>query len=678
MDIKPKPIRSGVVFLLAAMLAACGGSDGDSIDIACPNTEPYGCSTGETEPLYTFQWALNHADSWFKDYPEVFAGNLDLNVEPVHRQGIKGQGVKVLVVDSGVDLQHEDLLPNADYSRSWNLLSNTNDPHPFEDMEAHGTGVAGIIGAAQNGKGVMGIAPMASIAGVNYIEAQYVPNAPYLVHGGSEWSSQTDVFNASYGLDTVAMPYESPVTDPQLPRGLKNLRGGKGAIFIKAAGNSFSEPLCGIGLPAYFDCSNPANDNFTLEPNILAVAALNAKGVASSYSSAGSVVWVSGFGGEMGRNGLYGEGAGESGQDGPTVYTTDLRGCIEGYSNTNAPTPFLRGQSERNGVPDNPNCDYMSMNGTSSAAPTISGVASLVLSANPELTWRDVREILRLSARKVDPDYLDRIPYRGDKPYGSMMDLTTNEVVEVRGGAKDIVDGATLTPLNLGWQVNGAGLEYSNWYGFGLPDAERAVALAKEYAANPSMSRGGDVTIPEFRYLSYWYDGAGADSAFPVPADVPRIQREFPYKRITSLGKFTGGEQTVDQFQVRLTGGNVCLGAVGVAVRSPSGTTSILKMPDDHFRAEGIGYFVDYALGSYAFYGEQAAGDWELFLIASNPEPSKLVGKRNGDGTVTEFMSLPCPNPGSDDDDDDDDDDDGIELGDDAYAFVVSARIIAQ
>src|SRR5690606_1633397 len=401
-----KPIHTSMVFLVAALLTACSGSDSDSPDpdpdLACPSTEPYACSTGETEPLYTFQWALNHADSWFKDYPEVHAGGLDLNVEPVHRQGIKGQGVKVLVVDSGVDLHNEDLQANADWSRSWNFITETNDPIPVKEMEAHGTAVAGMIGAAQNGIGVMGIAPLASIAGVNYIESQFAPNAEYLIYGNSEWSSQTDVFNASYGNDVGAHPYESPSTDPQLPRGMKNLRDGKGAVFLKAAGNSFSEPYCGIGVPAYYDCSNPANDPFTLEPNIVTIAALNAKGEASSYSSAGPVVWVSGFGGERGSNGNYGEGAGANGQDGPTIFSTDMRGCIQGYSNTSERTPFLRGQTERNGIPDNPECDYTYMNGTSSATPTITGVATLILSANPNLTWRDVREILRLSARKVD------------------------------------------------------------------------------------------------------------------------------------------------------------------------------------------------------------------------------------------------------------------------------------
>src|SRR5690606_15664663 len=136
--------------------------------------------------------------------------------------------------------------------------------------------------------------------------------------GNAPWSSKAHVFNASYGGDNDAAPYESD-TDAETTaiRGLKNLREGKGALFLKAAGNSFTDALCGLGA-GYYDCTNPANDRTTLESHVITVAALNAMGSASSYSSAGSVVWITGMGGEHGSYGEYGEMPGARGNDGPT------------------------------------------------------------------------------------------------------------------------------------------------------------------------------------------------------------------------------------------------------------------------------------------------------------------------------------------------------------------------
>ncbi|VCU69601.1 Microbial serine proteinase precursor [Pigmentiphaga humi] len=652
--------------LLAAVLTACGGSGAkEDPPAACAETGPYACKTGETEPLYPFQWALNYAASYFKGFPDAFGNGLDLNVEPVHRQGIKGQGVNVLVLDIGTDLHNEDLAPNADFSMSWNFLTETNDPYPdlTHPSAAHGTVVAGIIAGAQNGKGVMGIAPLATLGGANFISKS---DGIFDAYGGAPWSSKAHVFNASYGSDTLAAPYESDVASSKTVavRGLKKLRDGKGAVFLKAAGNSFSPGLCGLDA-AYFDCTNPANDISNLEPNIITVAALNAKGSASSYSSAGSVVWVTGMGGEFGSNGNYGEGAGND-QDGPTIFSTDLRGCIYGYSRTGAHTPFLRGQTARNGQPDNADCDYAYMNGTSAATPTLAGVAALVLSANPALTWRDVRDIFRASARKVDADYLHHIPFKGDKPFGALLDLATNQPTDRMGSPADIRDGATAFPMDLGWQKNAAGYEYSNWYGFGVPDTAKAVALALEYKDNPGLSRSGDVQMPAFRPVAYWQlDDLSEDfDEDELEGAAVRIG-PFPYRRITSLGKFEGSRQTVDQLQIRLSGEGVCLGSLGIAARSPAGTVSLLKLPNDHFKADGWDTFRQYTLGSYAFHGETAEGSWEFFAIASNSDTQITVIDTDDDGEPRKRLSEPCPSKNGDGSDRD-------------FRFVAEARIVAQ
>ncbi|WP_269497611.1 S8 family serine peptidase [Castellaniella sp. S9] len=651
------------------ILAGCDGSGSSSSPQAaatCPETGPHACKAGETEPLYTFQWALNHVASFFSGTPDVSDGGLDLNVEPVHRQGIKGQGVNVLVLDSGVDFRNEDLAPNADPSLSRNLLTQTSDPFPSETElkapeSAHGTAVSGTILAAQNGQGVMGIAPRASLGAANLLDAAVVAIADaatlFEAYGGGDWSSKAHVINASYGKGIYAEPYEQGTAiDTAAIRSLKGLRAQKGIVFVKSAGNYFgSFNLGGLGFrcmpvgQARSPCVNPANDIEMLEPNVIAVAALNARGQRSSYSSAGPVVWITGMGGESGRGGVYGEGNGPV--DGPTIFTTDISGCSLGFSQYEANldparyivTDFMVGKSSRNGVPDNPNCDYTYMNGTSSAAPTISGVVALVLSANPDLSWRDVRDILRLSARKVDIGYPDRSPALGEPAYGALFDLTDHSFA-APGAADDIVAGATAVPLNLGWQTNGAGLEYSDWYGFGVPDTQRAVALAQEYARDPALGRGHDVRFEPFKEVAFWHKDT--PRAAPQPGDDRFKDVGFPYQTVTQIATFPGGDGVADEFQVRLSQQNVCLGSVGIAVRSPAGTVSLLKQPLDHFALISSSYSnaQHYTVGSYAFYGEPAAGDWQILAVASNPDTPPadpaLCSALDGGGDPRAFQFL--------------------------------------
>lgn len=653
-------LRYSAAILAMASLSACLGSDDDASP--CPETGAYACLSGETEPLYPFQWALNYAASFFKDFPLVFGGGMDLNVAPVHRQGIKGQGVNVLVLDTGADLHNPDLRANADFSMSWSFTTQQHDPYPADlthSSAPHGTAVAGIIAAAQNGTGVMGIAPRVTLGAADYISrAGNGASNTFAAYGGASWSSKAHVINASFGNDTMVQPYEGDVINATVTalRGLKALRDGKGAVFIKSAGNSFEETECGSG-PVYFDCTNPANDPAMMESNAIVVAALNAKGQASSYSSAGSVIWVTGMGGEYGNYGSYGEG--NDLDDGPTIYSTDLSGCVRGYSRVNAGTPFLRGQTQRNGVADNPHCDYGYMNGTSAAAPSIAGVAALILSANPDLSWRDVRDILRMSARKIDVDYIQRMPPgASDARYGALMDLTDNDMFSDMGSADDIVDGAQAAPVNLGWQRNAAGYDHSEWYGFGVPDAQKAVALAQAYRSDPGRSRSGDVVMPAFRDVAYWQLQADDIPDLDDGAQV-RIGA-FPYQRVTLAGVFTADASTVDQFQLRLNGEGVCLGSLGIAVKSPSGTMSLLKLPKDHFKADGTSDFDDYGLASVAFYGEPAQGKWEIYTIASNPDLPITI---NVNDRWQE--SEPCPTT--------DDNDDALD-----FRMRIEARVVTQ
>lgn len=599
------------VALSSVFLSACGGSSSGGTDNTPTCTEQgvsstYACKTGSTEPLYTYQWALQASNSFFAAFPSVFGPPLDLNVEPAHTQGIKGQGVNVMVLDDGLDVTHEDLVANVDRAMTNNFVSGSNDPTPSDVRDAHGTHVGGIIAAAQNGLGVVGIAPRARLGGSNLIANDMLtPANSLLAYGGAEWSKRTDVFNGSYGLNPEtpsAFDTADGNADNLILRSIAKLRGGKGAVAVRSAGNEFKDfkgRNCPAEITGQISCENPVHDPVMLEPTVIVAGATNAKGVKSSYSNAGPALWVAGYGGEYGGQGTHGQG------DGPTIFSTDLQGCTLGYSRTvnldpevDTITDFLTGKTTRNGKAENPNCHYGYMNGTSAGAPTISGVVALMLSANPNLTWRDIRDILRLSARQIDPNYGSR------DQRGFLLDLRSGTfTTQAVGTANYLVEGSPLVRVEYGWQTNAAGQKYANWYGFGVPDAAKAVELAKARTQYLPAA----LTMPDF------------SPAFAVS--------DLKYGQVQKLGTFTvSSSGQVDALQLRLSG-SYCVGSLGLLVKSPSGTVSLVANPFNIYYKTGVAESAGFGLGSYTFHGENAKGVWTVYGLNAQPGLSELGAK---------------------------------------------------
>ena len=619
----------------AAALDACGGGESSSTSATnsggsnggttptsnCAETgvdAKYACQTGATEPLYAYQWALKQATSFFAAFGLVANGTTDLNVEEAHAAGIKGQGVNVLVLDDGVDIGNEDLSGNVNGAMTFNFDDGTTNPTPANTPanieDAHGTNVAGIIAAAQNGKGVMGIAPRATLGGARYIGAANPDtNAAY---GGADWSKNASLINASYGANPPApTEYDTSTSTQAAVRAFPNLRNGLGLVMLKASGNEYESINDGpnqpprtcptVGASGMIGCENPANDTEALEPGVIVVGAANAMGVKSSYSNAGAVNWVTGLGGEFGNGGKYGEVG-----SGPMIFSTDLSGCARGYSRNGitGPNDFAVGGSATN-TKDNANCNYSSMNGTSAATPTLSGVVALMLAANPKLTWRDVREILRATSRKIDADYGSR-DGRNVK-----IDLTSGTATT--DTSTTLTDGATTARLDYGWQTNGAGYAYSTWYGFGLVDASAAVKMAKA----TTTYKPAALSMPNFA------------AAF---GNVNQLN----YGAVQKLGQFNvTGSDKVDALQLRVSG-SVCIGSVGFFVKSPSGTVSALSLPYNGYYNNGVNAVSNYGLASYAFYGENAAGTWEVYAVSGVPTNACSTYQPQG-GTHTVTLATP-------------------------------------
>ncbi|MCK5245684.1 S8 family serine peptidase [Candidatus Bipolaricaulota bacterium] len=94
--------------------------------------------------------------------------------------GYTGAGVRVAILDTGIDPDHPDLAPNLNVPLSTSFV-----PYePFiDDLDSHGSNVAGIIAAADNGLGVIGVAPNAEIVAIKVLDGSGSGDFGWLLAG---------------------------------------------------------------------------------------------------------------------------------------------------------------------------------------------------------------------------------------------------------------------------------------------------------------------------------------------------------------------------------------------------------------------------------------------------------------------------------------------------------------
>ena len=565
-------------------------------------------SFGETE-----EEARAKVEGWFEeDEAKLIAGE-DMNVVGAYKQGVTGAGVTAVVVDTGLEIRHEDLEPNVIPNRSLNLnegaLDKT-DPTSTSISGDHGTSVAGLIAAkGWNGLGGQGVSPDTNLIGMNYLGSGKVPQTEYLIHGfpgsGIGMNDNVGVFNRSYGLGWPTHFGYSELDEAIESYPNLMLRGGKGALTMKSSGNSFGDDgnegsLCEenganeLGLTCYNASFEPSQ----VHPYYLSVAAVNTDGKHTSYSAAGANVFVSAPSGEYGRYA-------------PAMVTTDQMTCLSGYSGFNGGTiaawsnfygaDFAASQFPFNypGHEDNASCNYTStFNGTSSAAPNASGVVSLILSANPALTWRDVRHILAATSTMNDPE---------------------NEAISFMIGETEFV-------AHQGWVENAAGFHFNNLFGFGRVNAGDAVAMAKAY----------DKDLGE-QVITDWMGAGSSVGEDMMTSAIPDNNAEgLSYKiEITEDIAVEAMQFKFDIFSAEMgygdANGNQTTAGMDLAIEvtSPSGTKSMLlsskqaiTYPSFSFEnGEQPGYILkDGVFLSNAFYGESAMGEWTIRIIDTSAE----------------------------------------------------------
>jgi subtilisin-like proprotein convertase family protein/subtilisin family serine protease len=303
--------------------------------------------------------AVIPADEWFGDQWYLFTTNV-----PYAWAHATGKGIKVAVLDQGIDATNPELTPNDNVDLGRTVLSMVPGGTPVKSTDNHGTEVAGVIAAARDGHGVVGVAYDAQLVSLytsDTISAQYVTE----IANGFHYAAAVDVLNDSWGFGNLLKSgtdwafYDNANDALFAPAfaALRDLaatgRHGLGTVVVQAAGNGYS----------YGDDTNL--HNFQNSRYIVTVGAVDYTGATSYFSTTGASILVAAPGGAG-----YGDYA--------SILTTDRTGAA-GANDT----------------------DHVFVDGTSFSAPIVSGIVALMLETNPNLGYRDVQQILAYTARQV-------------------------------------------------------------------------------------------------------------------------------------------------------------------------------------------------------------------------------------------------------------------------------------
>jgi Ca2+-binding RTX toxin-like protein len=450
-----------------------------------------------TDPLLADQWYLN-----------------DANILPVWAD-YTGKGIRIGQFEPGgdfsvgpeiFDFRHPDLAQNVDTQWLQSGAANANG----ETFSNHATLVAGVMVAARNNDGAVGVAYNSTLAGY------------YLPGDGTNFSvlanyKNFDIVNNSWSSHTPFLLQFTPVgsIDQNFLDAATQGRGGLGTVIVFGGGN---------------DRETGGNTNYQNVSNnrvTITVGAINAPGDLGAFvigqkpfSNPGASILVSAPGSNV-------------------VSTSRLllndNGSVFGS-------------------------DYTATQGTSFATPIISGIVALMLEANPNLGYRDVQEILALSARQfTDPNGTDW-KYNGAKNW------------------------------------NGGGMHISHDYGFGNVDALAAVRLAESWTEQQTI----------FNELGIERSETGLNLAI---LDNSTLTRSLS---VTDTFSVEHAEVLLDLDHARW-------GDLIVKLISPTGTESILinrpgKAPGSD--ATDVGSTssgnLNFSLGSVRNWGEAANGNWTL------------------------------------------------------------------
>jgi subtilisin family serine protease len=262
-----------------------------------------------------------------------------IGANTVWDSGFTGKGIKVAVLDSGIDPNHPDLSGQIEESKSFVPGETVDDKH------GHGTHVASTVlgtGAASEGKN-KGVAPEARLI-VGKVLNDAGSGLDSWIIDGMEWASD----NAKIVSMSLGSSEPSDGTDP-MAQAVNRLSEEKGALFVIAAGNSGYEGA--IGSPGAADAA-------------LTIGAVDKADKIAYFTSKGP---------------RYGDKGLKPDLSAPGVDIVAARSGLSSGSGS-----------------------YRSMSGTSMATPHVAGAAALLLQKNPDWTGAQLKEALMSTSKKLN------------------------------------------------------------------------------------------------------------------------------------------------------------------------------------------------------------------------------------------------------------------------------------
>lgn len=268
------------------------------------------------------------SDPYFSSYQSDMR---QINADDAWLQCVQGDPkIIVAVIDTGVSQSHPDLAPNLTAGKS-----SVPGVPSIEDVYGHGSNVAGIVGAALNNVGVVGVAPRTRIMPVRVLDATG--------HGYSSWVADGIIYAADHGAKILNMSLGSIGDDQTVRDAINYAADTKGTLVVSSAGN------CGDSDYLYNGCTYMNQPLYPAAyPNVMAVAAVDSADAKASFSNQGFYVDIA------------------------------------------APGEYIFNAFKNGG--------YIYMSGTSQAAPHVAGLAALIWARYPTYTAAQVRAFIEDTA----------------------------------------------------------------------------------------------------------------------------------------------------------------------------------------------------------------------------------------------------------------------------------------